>query len=385
MNNKTRTKITIFFLAFSLGLNVTGVAPILGVLKTQYAHYGTTMVQLLQSVTYVTIIVGALILGWLTTKFTKKQIAVFALTWVGVLGFIPMFIEGFEVLFICRLLIGLGYGILNPFCTVIITTMIEPRERAPYMGMIVVGMGSGAIVGNMLGGILADIGYCWFYLIYIIAFICLIVVCAVIPHMPPVAKEKVKSAKLNGTVYFILCVSLFQLLLLDAFSINVGIYMSEHIDGSTSMTGLVTMVNAVFGLLTGLCFAKLTKKLGTKVVAYAVLLCAAGYLAILVIPGMTGVFICSITGGICRSAMGAGIGLIIANAVAKEGTAKASGLNTVISGIGGLLAPTILGGVSEGILGANTATNQLTLAFIGMLIMGIVLLVGLTKIQKKSK
>ncbi len=385
MNNKMKTRITVLLIAFSLGLNVTGVAPILGVLKAEYAHYGTTMVQLLQSITYFTIIIGALLLGWLTTKLSKKQIALFALLWVGILGFIPMFIDGFEVIFICRLLIGLGFGILNPLSAVIITAMIEPQERAPYMGMHVVGMGSGAIVGNLLGGFLADIGYDWFYLIYIIAFLCLIGVWIIIPHMPAVPKEKVKSAKLNGTVYFFLGVSLFQLLLLDAFSINVGIYMAEKFAGGTSLTGLVTMVNAVFGLLTGVFFAKLMKKFGTKVVAYAVFLCAAGYLAILVIPGIVGVFICSITGGICRSAMGAGIGLMIANAVAKEGTAKASGLNTVISGIGGLLAPTILGGVSEGVLGANTASNQLTLACVGMLLMGIVLIVGLTKMQKKNK
>ena len=385
MKTNTKSKITILLIAFSLGLNVTGVAPILGVLKAEYAHYGTTMVQLLQSVTYFTIIIGALLLGWLTTKFSKKQIALFSLCWVGILGFIPMFIDGFEVIFICRLLIGLGFGILNPLNAVIITALYEPKDRAAYMGLHVVGMGSGAIVGNVLGGFLADQGYHWFYLIYVIAFVCLAGVWATIPHLPAVAKEKVKSVKLNKTVYFFLGISLFQLLLLDAFSINVGIYMAENISGSTSMTGLVTMVNAVFGLLTGVFFAKLLKKLGTKVVAYAVFLCAAGYLAILVIPGMVGVFICSITGGICRSAMGAGIGLMLANSVAKEGTAKASGASTVISGIGGLLAPTILGGVSEGVFGANTATNQLTLAFVGMLLMGIVLFAGLTKMQKKNK
>ncbi len=383
MKNK-KIALSVFLIAFILGLNVVGVTPILGVLKERYSEYGTTMIQLLQSSVYLLIIIGALLLGWFTTKFSKKKIATMAAIWVAVFGLIPMFVDGFEVLLVCRILIGFAFGLLNPLNLAIIAELLEPKDRAGYMGMHVVGMGTGAIVGNMLGGIFAGIGYQYFYLIYIMAFLCMLGIQFTLPAMEPVESQKVKSAKLNTRVYTILAASLFQLLLLDAFNINVGIYMTEFISGSTELIGTVNMVNAVCALITGISFAKLTQKFGLKVIAYAVLLGALGYLAILVVPGVAGVFICSATGGICRSSLGAGFGLMIANAVQKEATAKAGGLNTVVSGIGGLMAPTILGNTADFVMGGNTASNQLTMAMIGMAIFGIVLWFAITRFWKNK-
>lgn len=383
MKNK-KVALSVFLISFILGLNVVGVTPILGVLKERYSEYGTTMIQLLQSAVYLLIIVGALLLGWFTTKFSKKKIATIAAVWVGVFGLIPMLFDGFEVMLVCRIMIGFGYGLLNPLTLTIIADLVEPEERAGYMGMHVVGMGTGAIVGNMLGGVLAGIGYQYFYLIYLIPFLCMAGIQFTLPKMLPVERKKVKSAKLNGKVYAILAASLFQLLLLDAFSINAGIYMAEFISESTALMGIVNTINAIFALLTGITFAKLTHKFGLKVIAYAVFLGALGYLAVFVVPGIAGVFICSATGGICRSCLGAGFGLMIANAVQKEATSKAGGLNTVVSSVGGLMAPTILGNAATFVMGENTASNQLMIALVGMTIFGIVLWFAISKFWKKK-
>lgn len=383
MKNK-KVALSVFLISFILGLNVVGVTPILGVLKERYSEYGTTMIQLLQSAVYLLIIVGALLLGWFTTKFSKKKIATIAAVWVGVFGLIPMLFDGFEVMLVCRIMIGFGYGLLNPLTLTIIADLVEPEERAGYMGMHVVGMGTGAIVGNMLGGVLAGIGYQYFYLIYLIPFLCMTGIQFTLPKMLPVERKKVKSAKLNGKVYAILAASLFQLLLLDAFSINAGIYMAEFISESTALMGIVNTINAIFALLTGITFAKLTHKFGLKVIAYAVFLGALGYLAVFVVPGIAGVFICSATGGICRSCLGAGFGLMIANAVQKEATSKAGGLNTVVSSVGGLMAPTILGNAATFVMGENTASNQLMIALVGMTIFGIVLWFAISKFWKNK-
>lgn len=383
MKNK-KVALSVFLISFILGLNVVGVTPILGVLKERYSEYGTTMIQLLQSAVYLLIIVGALLLGWFTTKFSKKKIATIAAVWVGVFGLIPMLFDGFEVMLVCRIMIGFGYGLLNPLTLTIIADLVEPEERAGYMGMHVVGMGTGAIVGNMLGGVLAGIGYQYFYLIYLIPFLCMAGIQFTLPKMLPVERKKVKSAKLNGKVYAILAASLFQLLLLDAFSINAGIYMAEFISESTALMGIVNTINAIFALLTGITFAKLTHKFGLKVIAYAVFLGALGYLAVFVVPGIAGVFICSATGGICRSCLGAGFGLMIANAVQKEATSKAGGLNTVVSSVGGLMAPTILGNAATFVMGENTASNQLMIALVGMTIFGIVLWFAISKFWKNK-
>lgn len=47
MKDKNRIGLSIFLIAFAFGLNITGIAPILGVLNQLYESKGTSAVQLL--------------------------------------------------------------------------------------------------------------------------------------------------------------------------------------------------------------------------------------------------------------------------------------------------------------------------------------------------
>ena len=171
MDKKKRVAASVILIAFAFGLNITGVTPVLGTLSEKYGEYGTSTVQLLQTVPYLLIMVGSFMIGWLTTKFTKKKIVMCGLLIIGVCGVIPFFTENFYVLFATRVLIGFGFGIVGPLNTAIITDFFPPEERAGYMGLHVLGMGIGAMVGNVLGGALAGFGYQTFYLVYGIALI----------------------------------------------------------------------------------------------------------------------------------------------------------------------------------------------------------------------
>ena len=158
--------VSIFLTAFAFGLNITGITPVLGVLNTKYHAYGTSMVQLLQTLPYLLIMVGSLTVGYLTTKISKKKIIVIGLLIIGICGILPFFTDIFTILFISRLLIGFGFGITGPMNTAIVADFIEPEKRASYMGLHVVGMGVGAMMGNLIGGAFAGLGYKYFYLVY---------------------------------------------------------------------------------------------------------------------------------------------------------------------------------------------------------------------------
>ena len=52
---------SVFLIAFSIGLNLVGVAPILGVLNEVYAGKGTGLIQMLQTIPYLTLMLGSLL------------------------------------------------------------------------------------------------------------------------------------------------------------------------------------------------------------------------------------------------------------------------------------------------------------------------------------
>ena len=47
---KRRVAISVLIIAFAFGLNITGILPVLGILNEKYQQYGTSAVQLLQTI-----------------------------------------------------------------------------------------------------------------------------------------------------------------------------------------------------------------------------------------------------------------------------------------------------------------------------------------------
>ncbi len=102
---------------------------------------------------------------------------------------------------------------------------------------------------------------------------------------------------------------------------------------------------------------------------------------ILFVPGMAGVYVASALCGVSLSCFMAMTSYLISVSVEKEAVAKASGMFSIIGGIGGLVAPIVLGNVATYVLGGNHPVNQFTIAFVGMLMFGIVVTISGRKMK----
>lgn len=377
MTKEIKVGSSVFLIAFALGLNVTGVTPILGELNDKYQNIDTSIIQLLQTLPNLLIMAGSLMVGWLSLRFSKKKIALAGLALVGICGIAPYIWDNFYFLFLSRLLIGFGFGIIGPLNTAIVAEVFEEAERARYLGMHVVGMSSGAIVGNMFGGILAGIGYRYFFLAYLVAFISLAGVQVMLLDIPVSKELKKRNVKLNSVVYVLSFATLAYMLFISVFGTNIGIYIRQNITKNTTVVGNVMTVNAIVALAMGLSFSKISKKFGVMTLPTVLFAGSLGFLAILILPGYPGIYIGSILCGICQSGFPGSQALLISLSVEKEGVAKASGFASVFSGIGGLSSPIIVGTAASNILGQNTAQNQFTFALLGLAAVGAAMMLAI--------
>lgn len=71
--------------------------------------------------------------------------------------------------------------------------------------------------------------------------------------------------------------------------------------------------------------------------------------------------------------------MLISVSVEPEAVAKASGVFSVIGGIGGLIAPVFMGNTATVLFGKNSPSSQFTVAFTGMLLLGLVMLAAVAK------
>jgi MFS family permease len=270
--------------------------------------------------------------------------------------------------------IGLGFGLVSPLNTAIISEFIEEKDRPAYMGLHVVGMGIGALTGNLLGGIIAEFQYQYFYLVYSIAFVSITGVLFFMTETPPKEKIEHSGMKMNGRVYFPSLASFFYTLFNTAFSTNIGIFIIRAIGGDTALTGTVIAVNAAFALGMGLSFSFVSKILGRWTLAASILLGAAGYGALLWLPPMINIFTGSALCGLSLSCFMAQGSFLISTAVKQEAVAKAGGIFAIFGGIGGLLSPVILEFGTGLFQGQSTAGSQFLISFAGMTVLCILLI-----------
>jgi MFS family permease len=370
---------SIFLIAFAFGLNITGITPILGILNTLYGERETAEIQLLQTMPYALLMIGSLLVGRLVTLWSKKRIASAGLLIIGICGVLPFFHEGYYLLFVSRLLIGFGFGITAPMNTAMIAEFFQPKERAGYMGLHVVGMGAGTITGNFFGGMLASLGYRYFYLVYLTAFISMLAIQILLPNMTPVIATTKAGMRLNKTVYLISIAFFVHTLFITTYGTNIAIYMMESITQNTAMAGIATAVNAAFALLVGAAFAKISKALKQYTLPASIFAAAIGYVAILIVPGMAGVFIGSACCGISLSCFMAQGSFLISVSVEPEAVAKASGLSSVVGGVGGLVSPILLETLSSRVFGNSTTGYRFLLSCIGMATLTLAALLIMTK------
>jgi MFS family permease len=371
-----KTAFTVFIIAFTLGLNVMGVSPILGVLNQNFTSFPAGAVQLLQTIPYAMLMAASLFIGPLTLIINKKRLVLIGLSIIGICGTLPFFSNSYWFLLVTRILIGFGFGLTGPLNTAIISDFIKAEHRPAYMGLHVAGMGIGALAGNLLGGIIAAIHYRYFFLVYTAAFLSSVGVLLFLFETPPQRNVEHSSLKMNGKVYFVSLMSFAHTLFITAFSTNIGIFILETMDGNTAITGTVMAVNAAFALLVGFTFSFITKIFGKWTLAAAFMFGAAGFGILLWMPGTIGIFSGGALCGVSLSCFMARGTYQISTAVTQEAVPKASGIFAIIGGIGGLSSPLILGSITDLLFKNSSALSQFTVSFTGMAVLLVVLVIS---------
>lgn len=363
--------VVVMAMAFLIGLNIVGIMPVLSMIADKYPDRSTGTVQLLQTIHYALLIVGSLSVGFLASRFSEKKVVLGGTLIIGVSGILPFFIESFALLFACRILIGMGFGIVSPMITAVITKFSIPEKRAGYMGLNVVAMGISGMVGNLIGGMLAKNGLRYFFLIYLMVIVCGILILMYLPDTAPAAGQaKSATGSLKPIVFALSTMTFLHAIFITAYSTNISLFITAHVTSDPGASGLATAVNALCAMILGMFFSKVLNFLKRASLPSAALMAALGFVAILLIPGMPGILICSGLCGMSLSCFSAAGAYMVSVSVKPEEIAGASGIYNVFNSIGGLIAPFILGGAAA-VMGGNTPDHQFIAAFVGMLVLGI--------------
>jgi MFS family permease len=364
-----KIKLSVFAIAFTLGLSAAGISPILGLLNDSFSQ-SISSIQMLQTIAQFLLMLGSIMIGWLTTRFSKKNIAIAGLIMIGVFGMIPFVVSGYGAIFFSRLLVGYGFGILAPINTAIIAEYIPPKNRPAYLGLNAIGMGIGSLFVNLLGGYLGNFGYRYYFLMHLEVIIVLFFIVRNLPYHPIDKTIDKKQYRMNRSVYELSAMAFFYAIFITVFATNIGIYLGELFKAGSNEVGRVSGINAAFALIIGMSFSRLVNRLKKNTLPIATITAVIGFVALLFMKSTPiGIYFGSACLGMSISCYMSMSAFLISISVEQVAVAKASGILSVISGLGNLLSPLIMNGLAHMLLGQTTTTNVFIVSTVGMIIL----------------
>ena len=125
--SKTIFKATL--LAISLFIMMPSViSPALPLIEKAFPHIPRVTVELLTTIPNFGEIFGLLINPFLVKKIGRKNVILVGLALVGICGTLPVIINSFWLIFILRILLGLGIGIYNSLAVSLIMMIYENNK-----------------------------------------------------------------------------------------------------------------------------------------------------------------------------------------------------------------------------------------------------------------
>jgi len=270
----------------SLSLLITSafaVSSCLPEMMKTFPQYDRSSLELLMSAPSFTMLL-MIALTPVISKFLSERFMVIAgLTTFGISGLVPVFIKSYTIIFIARIFMGLGIGLLNAKAVSMIGERFTGDLRSKLQGLrcSMETLGQSALM--LLVGFLLPYGWNYAFLVYASAFIILLMYLVFVPNAKTAApvlqdadSENTASYKLTTKDWLVVCRNfLLGLTLVSGqmiISLRITSYLVEYGIGTSVDGANLLSISVFFGFIGGVLFGKLLQKLKKLVLPLALVI-----------------------------------------------------------------------------------------------------------------
>lgn len=362
-----------WFANFFIGGSITMVLPFISLYVESFGNFSNAYVQnwsgWIFGITFVTALIFAPIWGRIGDKYGRKKILIFLAFGLGISVFLMGFATSVWQLFLLRMFMGIVTGFI-PMSQALIATQTPKEIAGRVLGTLQTGNITGALLGPLLGGVLADsFGYGstfkWVSItVFLSAFIVMFGLKEIkmkvssddIEYKSYSSKEVIKHILNRPVLLIVLLIS--SLVQVAHFSIQpiLSLFVAE-INGPASIALFSGMAFSAAGL-GNLLMAKRWGKLGDKFGYTKILIFLLFMSGIVYLPGAFVTNIWQLV--VLRFLLGVSIGGIIPVRIAyirQEAPlsmqGEVLGYNTSLRFLGNIIGPA-LGGILSGYFGFSS-------------------------------
>lgn len=277
---KTMEKAAILSLSLML-VSTFSVSSALPEMIKSFAGYPRERVELLISITSFAIMVTIALNTWLS-RYIKERVCIICGILLMVAGGVtPVFVQKYGVIFISRIFLGLGIGLINARAINMINDRYEGDERATLLGF----RGSAEVLGNavltLIAGRLLLLRWNYAFAVYLTGIPILLMYLLFIPERPAEAVKASKDSarfgkgQLRFTVslacfaWMVICVNCSNTMRIPSLVLEKGY-------GTEADASVVLSLMLAVGIAAGVFFGRLEKLLGESLMAFGMICFGVG-------------------------------------------------------------------------------------------------------------
>ena len=257
---RTMEKISILSLSLVLTTSFS-ISSALPAMFDFYKDYPADKVELLVSLPSIGIMVMLLLNGLIERFLSERMMIVTGLVIMASCGFVPLLTQSYELIFLSRLIFGLGTGLINAKAISIISERYQGHERVQLLGY----RGSAEVVGTALltfaVGQLLRFGWTATFLVYSFCFLVLGLFLLFVPydkrevhHHKHSKQEKMTSGQFRFTLLSALIAGVI-VLSNTAITLRVPSLVLYHQIGTAETASLILSAMQLIGIVAGVNFA----------------------------------------------------------------------------------------------------------------------------------
>lgn len=256
---RTMEKISILSLSLVLTTSFS-ISSALPAMFDFYKDYPADKVELLVSLPSIGIMVMLFLNGLIERFLSERMMIVTGLVIMASCGFVPLLTQSYELIFLSRLIFGLGTGLINAKAISIISERYQGHERVQLLGY----RGSAEVVGTALltfaVGQLLRFGWTATFLVYSFCFLVLGLFLLFVPydkrevHHKHSKQEKMTSGQFRFTLLSALIAGVI-VLSNTAITLRVPSLVLHHQIGTAETASLILSAMQLIGIVAGVNFA----------------------------------------------------------------------------------------------------------------------------------
>ncbi len=247
------------------------------------------LVKMLLSVHALFIALSAPLAGWLMDRWGRKPVLIAAVTLYGLAGSSGFYCDSLYTIYIGRAFLGIAVaGIMSGFTT-LIGDYYHGDQLYRVMGLQAAFAGFGGLIFLTGGGILADLGWRYPFLIYLFAFIVLPGVVAFL-YEPANKKNDPESTQATDReipipplrrLSLIYALAFVGMLVFYMIPVQLPFYLDAMGTVSSARVGMAIGIMTLVGALSSMQFKKLKTRLShSRIYTVFTLLMGSGYLTL---------------------------------------------------------------------------------------------------------